>query len=228
MKFPRAWRRLQFIPSAADPTCGAQQVSLHPKAYVILTTTAAVLVLQHTMRHIVPEDAVRYLSYLVCAVLSAQLKVRVPGIAGAVSVNFFFIMLAVIELDLPAVLTIACSSALGQMVWRAHKWPRPGPLVFSLASIVLASYGAYVVYHWPTLRMLDHILAVPLIASAGVFFLIDTLTRSGIVALTEGRSHGAYAMPGSDGRCSNTWWWRRWRVWCMPATSTPTGKLRSF
>jgi diguanylate cyclase (GGDEF)-like protein/putative nucleotidyltransferase with HDIG domain len=163
-------------------------VSLHPKAYVIVTTTAAVLVLQHTMRHIVPEDAVRYLSYLVCAVLSAQLKVRVPGITAAVSVNFFFIMLAVIELDLPAVLTIACTSALGQMVWRARKWPRPGSMVFSLASIVIASYGAYLVYHWYPLRMLDHIMAVPLIACAAVFFLIDTLTRSGIVALTEARS----------------------------------------
>ena len=177
-------------------------VSLHPKAYVIVTTTAAVLVLQHTMRHIVPEDAVRYLSYLVCAVLSAQLKVRVPGIAGTVSVNFFFIMLAVIEMDLPAVLTIACSSALGQMVWRARKWPRPGPLVFSLASIVIASYGAYVVYHWPMPRMLDHALAVPLIASAGVFFLIDTLTRSGIVALTEARPSTSFTCSAT---CSMSW-----------------------
>src|SRR5438552_16811650 len=92
-----------------------------------------------------PEDSLRYLCYLIGAVLTSQLKVRLPGITGTMSVNFFFILLATIELDLQKLLAINCAATLGQMLWHAGKRPRPIQLVFKLASITIDSYCAYTV-----------------------------------------------------------------------------------
>jgi putative nucleotidyltransferase with HDIG domain len=162
-------------------------VSLQAKAYLIVTATLAVLILEHAPRVAGTQHAAQYLCYLVCAVLSSRLKVRLPGITGTMSANFFFITVATIELELQQVLVITCASALGQMLWRASRKPRPEQLVFNLASVTIASYAGYTVYHWPALRALDGSLATLLFASTVVFFLVNTVTISGIVAITEGK-----------------------------------------
>jgi diguanylate cyclase (GGDEF)-like protein/putative nucleotidyltransferase with HDIG domain len=163
-------------------------VSLRAKTYVILTATLGVLILQHASRESRPDDAVRYLCYLVSAVLTSQLKVRLPGITGTMSVNFFFIVIAIIELDLQAVLVITCAGTLGQMLWRARRKPSKIQLVFNLASIVIASSSAHAVYHARALQAMGASLPILLFASAVVFFLVNTLSISGIIALTESKS----------------------------------------
>jgi len=162
-------------------------VSLQGKSYLIVTATVAVLILEHAPRATETNHAAQFLCYLVCAVLSSRLKVRLPGITGTMSANFFFVTIAIIELELQQVLVITCASALGQMLWRASKKPRPEQLVFNLASVTIASYAGYTVYHWPTLRALDDSLPALLFASTVVFFLVNTITISGIVALTESK-----------------------------------------
>ena len=162
-------------------------MSIHAKAYIILTATLGVLVLEHAPAVTRTDHASQYLCYLVCAVLSSRLKVRLPGITGTMSVNLFFITIAIIELELQQVLVITCAGALGQMLWRAARKPRPEQVVFNLASVTIAAYAGYQVYHWPALRTLDDSLPTLLFASTVVFFLANTLTVSGIVALTEGK-----------------------------------------
>src|SRR4029077_16125881 len=72
-------------------------VSLRAKAYITLTATIGVLILQHASAALHSEDGIRLLCYLTGAVLTSQLKVRLPGITGTMSVNFFFIMLGILE-----------------------------------------------------------------------------------------------------------------------------------
>ncbi len=163
-------------------------VSLRARAYIILTATVAVLILQHAMGQPPPADSVRYVAYLVCAVLTSRLKVRLPGITGTMSVNFFFIMLAIIELDLQPVLVITCAGTLGQMLWRASKKPRAVQVVFNLASVTVASYGSYAAYHWSLFGFLHHPLPVLLFLATATFFMVNTWSVSGIIALTEGQN----------------------------------------
>ena len=162
-------------------------VSLRAKAYITLTATLGVLILQHASAALHSEDGIRLLCYLTGAVLTSQLKVRLPGITGTMSVNFFFIMLGILEMDLPPVLIITFGGTLGQMLWHARKRPRPLQMVFNLASVIIASYCAYAVYHGRLPRAFGGSLPVLLFASTVVFFLVNTLTVSGVVALTENR-----------------------------------------
>lgn len=163
-------------------------VSLSARAYIILTATVGVLILQHAMGQAAPADSVHYLAYLICAVLTSRWKVRLPGITGTMSVNFFFIMLAIIELDLQPVLVITCAGTLGQMLWRATKRPQAMQVVFNLASVTVSSYCAYSAYHWPLLGFFNHPLPILLFLATASFFLVNTWSVSGIIALTEARN----------------------------------------
>jgi diguanylate cyclase (GGDEF)-like protein/putative nucleotidyltransferase with HDIG domain len=163
-------------------------VSRQAKAYVILTATLGVIVLEHAPTAIGSSDALRFLCYLVAIAFTAQLKVRLPGIRGTLSVNFFFLMLGILDLDIRQVLMLACVGTLGQMWWHARPRPRPVQMVFNLASITIASYGAFGTYHWRILQALGGAPPVPLIASTVVFFLANTLAVSGVLALSEGKN----------------------------------------
>ena len=163
-------------------------MSIQARAYIILTATAGVLFLQHAQAGLRPDDTMRFLCYLLCTVLTSQFKVRLPGITGTMSVNFFFIMLGIIELDEPQVLVITCAGTLGQMLWHATKRPRAIQMVFNLASVVIASGCAYKIYHWQWLRVLDSVVPVLLFTAALVFFLVNTISIAGIIAATEGKN----------------------------------------
>ena len=155
-------------------------MSLRAKTYITLTAMLGVLILQHAPAELHSEDGFRLLCYLTCAVLTSQLKVRLPGITGTMSVNFFFIMLAIIEMDLRPVLIITSAGTLSQMLWHARKRPQLMQMVFNLASVIIASYCAYTVYHGHLPPAFAGTLPVLLFASTVVFFLVNTLTVSGI------------------------------------------------
>jgi len=163
-------------------------LSRKAKIYIFLNATLGVWILGAAMARARPEDSLRYLCYLVGAVITSHLKVRLPGITGTMSVNFFFILIAIIELDRPQVLAIACAGTLGQMLWHASKKPRPVQMVFNLSSIVIASSAAYALFHWRVLGLLDGSLPLRLFVATGAFFFINTVTVSAVIALTEAKS----------------------------------------
>ncbi len=177
-------------------------MSSQAKRYVILTAILGVLVLARAPSSVGPVDAARFLCYLMGAAITSQLTLRLPEVTGTLSVNFFFIMAGLLEMDLRRVLAIACAGALGQMAWHAHRKLRPVQVVFNLATVTISSYCAFNTYHWRSLQALDSSVPVPLIAATLVFFLVNTLALAEVLALTEG-----------------TGFWHIWRenlVWTAP------------
>ncbi len=163
-------------------------MSTWAKSYIILTATVGVLILHSAAVNSGPENALKFLCYLVGAVFTSRFKVRLPGITGTMSVNFFFILSAIIDLNLAQVLAITCAGTLGQMLWHAGKRPKAAQLVFNLSSIIGSSYCAFLVYHWWFLHAMGGPLPLLLFASAVTFFVVNTVTISAIVALTESKN----------------------------------------
>ena len=52
------------------------------------------------------QDLFRFLCYLALAIWASRLKVSLPGITGALSVLFIFILFGIVELSLPEALLI--------------------------------------------------------------------------------------------------------------------------
>src|SRR3954462_5333864 len=100
-------------------------------AYIVVTTAVSLLLLIGALASWTSDNTTRFLGYFLIAALSSGLKVRLPGIYGTLSVNFLFILLAVVELRMPETLVIACSSALLQSCWKSRAGRMPAKMLFN-------------------------------------------------------------------------------------------------
>src|SRR6266852_2074816 len=110
-------------------------MSTRTKIFVAVTTVIGAWVLASALWHWQSANLLRFLCYLLVAVLASGLKVRLPGIDGTMSVHFLFVLLGILELSLPETLIIGCAAALVQSVWRPKNPPEPVKVVFNVLSM---------------------------------------------------------------------------------------------
>ena len=163
---------------------------LRARLYIGLTSCIGVALFAHSMWHWRCDDWARFACYFVVALLASDLKVQLPGIDGTMSVNFLFILLGILELNLPETLVIGCAATLVQSVWHAQKSPDPTKVLFNvfsmMANAIVLSYFVY--------SRLEVVLGTGtpllLVTTAVVYFFANTLSVSLIISLTEQKSCG--------------------------------------
>ena len=127
----------------------ASELSIQTKAFVGTTALAGAVVLGFALSHWHSQDPMRFVCYLVVAVLASGLKVQLPGIDGTMSVNFLFILLGVLELSLPETLVIGCTASLAQSVWQLRGRLDPVKVLFNVCGMMAnASALTYLTSHW--------------------------------------------------------------------------------
>ncbi|MGD0134354.1 MAG: diguanylate cyclase [Bryobacteraceae bacterium] len=134
------------------------------------------------------HDLVRFACYLALAILASRLKVSLPGISGALSVLFIFILFAIVELSQPEALAIGCAAILMQCLWNYRQPPRWHQVLFNVASMALTVVTAGAVYHSGALIRGQLEPALRMVVTATVFFAMNTFPVAGAIALTEHRS----------------------------------------
>lgn len=127
--------------------------------------------------------------YLACtlllvAMLTSRLKVTLPGIHGNMSVNLPFLMLSVVTLSATESILIACASTAIQTLPRNGSKLKAVQVLFNVSMMAFASGAAGMVFHQHVVNGLSWVGL--LAATAGTFFLGQTLPVSVIVALTDG------------------------------------------
>src|SRR5579871_6407796 len=66
------------------------------------------------------HDQLRFISFLSAAALASVLKVRLPGVTGAVSVLAIFVLVAIPNLSLPEAMVLGAVSMLVQCTWHTR------------------------------------------------------------------------------------------------------------
>jgi diguanylate cyclase (GGDEF)-like protein/putative nucleotidyltransferase with HDIG domain len=166
----------------------ASGLSIQTKAFVGITVLAGAVVLAFGLSHWQSQDPMRFVCYLVVAVMASGLKVQLPGIDGTMSVNFLFILLGVLELSLPETLVIGCTASLAQSVWQLRGRLDPVKVLFNVCGMMANASGlTYLTYHSLVGRF-GTSKPILLMVSALVFFFANTLPISIVIALTEGKS----------------------------------------
>ena len=132
-----------------------------------------------------PSDPVKFICYLLAALLASSLKVSLPGIEGTLSVNFLFTLLGILELSLPQTLLIGLGSTLAQFYWKPARRLKPVQLLFNLSQVTVSSTAAYGAYDLVTMRVLHGAGPLALVAAAITHFACNTAAMSIIIALTE-------------------------------------------
>lgn len=161
-----------------------KQLSNCARFYVSVTVIAGVCAIAFAAFQWHPSQMFRFLLYLTVALLASGLRVSLPGISGGMSINFVFILIATIDLNLPQVVSLGLAGTLGQFILRRKTW-HPVQLAFNLSAVSLATCAAYSVYHSTALRSINGSVPILLFCAAAVLFAINTGSVSGIIALTE-------------------------------------------
>jgi diguanylate cyclase (GGDEF)-like protein/putative nucleotidyltransferase with HDIG domain len=156
-----------------------------PRTFLISTITLGALALVIGLSQWRCEDPLRLAVYVAFAFAASVMKVSLPSIRGTLSVNFFFVLVGVVQLSLAETLLISSSSFLFQYLWKG-KSQKPIQAAFNVASGAVATYLSYTVFHWSWLRLYCDV-PVALSLAASVYFICNTVQVASIIALTENR-----------------------------------------
>ena len=161
-------------------------LSWRARAFIRAMMATGILVVGYGITKWSSHDPAQFVSYLAIAVIASRLKVKLPGIAGTMSVNFLFILLGVVELGLGETLLIGCAATLAQCLYSDQ--PRAFQVLFNVASVSIASALAFGTFHWALSGMPQAGISVPLLAAATVFFFANTLPVALVISLTQNQS----------------------------------------
>ncbi len=117
------------------------------KLYISAVVLLGAAVMITELAHWQSEDLIRFLCYFALAIFASRLKVSLPGITGALSVLFIFILFSIVELSLPEALLLGCASILVQCLSNYRQRPKWHQVLFNVGSIAMAVAASGAVYH---------------------------------------------------------------------------------
>jgi diguanylate cyclase (GGDEF)-like protein/putative nucleotidyltransferase with HDIG domain len=161
-------------------------MQLRAKLYIGAILAAGIVCFTYAMAEWTCLDPIHYLCHTLIAVVAAGLKVTLPGLSGTMSVSYVFVLLSLMEFSFSETTAVACLSILVQCLWRTRSRPRVLQVGFNLASMTVAVTVGYCVYH--LIPMGGQSLPIRVALAATSYFLTNTLSVAGVVALTENKS----------------------------------------
>lgn len=147
-------------------------------------------------------DWTRFLAYLAFALFAATLKVRLPGMPGTFSLSVFVVLVGMVDLTYPEAVFIATSSNLVQCLWRAERRPSGLQVLFNLANSTICVAVCSVVEQSLLQDIGRDNLPVQLALLATIFFPLNTLFVSGIIAILQHKDVATV--------------WQMWFLWSFP------------
>jgi putative nucleotidyltransferase with HDIG domain len=164
-----------------------KQLTVWARAYIFAIVLASVCLAAWALPLWKNERSFRFVVFVLIAFFASGLRVTLPGISGSISVNFVFILIGTMDLTLPQVLCLGFAGTIGQFALGKKNW-HPVQLAFNVASVTLAVAASYQVFYWHFLRVWNSSIPILLICSSATMFLVNTLTVSGVIAVTERKS----------------------------------------
>ena len=134
------------------------------------------------------SDPVKFVCYLIAALLSSSFKVTLPGVVGTLSANFLFTLLGILELSLPETLLIGLAGVLAQFYWKPVGQLKRVQLIFNLGQVTVSSAVAYGVYKLVVVHILHAPGPLALLAAAIAHYACNTGATSTIIGLTENKA----------------------------------------
>ena len=153
--------------------------------FIVLVISVGVSGIVYALFHWQSHDLLKFICYLIIAVLGSTMKVKLPGMNSTMSVHFLFILLGVLELSLGETLVIGCAAAVTQCLWKQK--PELVKLAFNiLGTTSIAIVATYTAYHGLA-GYLNNSMPLLLVVAACACFTANTVPIAIIIALTEGR-----------------------------------------
>jgi diguanylate cyclase (GGDEF)-like protein/putative nucleotidyltransferase with HDIG domain len=177
------WHDLWSVPGKAGSFLGWPAV-----CFISTQVLFGLPLLPYALLHWQSENLLRFLCFLAVALAASLFKVRLPGIQATMSANFLFILVGILDLSYPETLLMGCLGGLAQTLWQAKPRPRLIQLLFTLANLSISVTAASLVFHSNWAHNLGLQSPLLLVAASTTYFAMNTMSVSGIIAITEHRN----------------------------------------
>ena len=128
------------------------------------------------------DDPVRFITYLVLAMLSARFSITLPSIPGTISAAFVFQFLSIIELSLAEALAISWLAVVAQNTALKHR-PTTAQMAFNVATVSLSVQSASFVHHIMWNALGDWGLLLGLMCASMVAYGVNTFAVATVISL---------------------------------------------
>src|SRR5271165_1418191 len=156
--------------------------------FILLQVVVGLPLLPYALLRWHPQSDLRFICYFGVAIAASLFKVRLPGIEATMSANFLFILVGILDLSYPETLLMGCFGGLVQSVWQSKPRPRLIQLLFNFANLSISITAANLVFHSKSASQIGLGWPLLLVAASTTYFAINTMSVSGIIALTERRN----------------------------------------
>ena len=160
-------------------------LSLRARLYIAGLGAAAAIVAVLSIDSSQTAQTGHFVFLLICGILCSNMKVNLPGVTGTLSVNYIFILASATELNSAETITIGTISGVAQLFLGARRRPRAVQVGFTCASLVLSCGSTHLAYH---AAFLPGSISMRLFCASMVYFLLNSGSVAGIIALTEGKT----------------------------------------
>ena len=150
------------------------------RAFIALITAAGVASICFGLAQTNSWHPYQALALCGIAAVASRMKIKLPGLAGNMSVNLPFLLIAVAELNLVEALVVAGVSAAVQCFPSDGRKTRPEQMLFNVSSMAFATALAW----WVFQQGAGSAWFVPM--ATVLFFLGQTVPVSIIISLTTG------------------------------------------
>jgi len=177
------WKRVWSLPGQQGRFLG------WPATLFILTQVlAGIPLVPYALLHWHTDNSLRFASFLAVALGASLFKVRLPGIQATMSANFLFILVGILDLSYPETLLMGCLGGLVQSLWQAKPRPHMIQILFNFANLALSISLAHLVFQSQLAYNLGLRWPLLLAAASTTYFAMNTMSVSGIIAMTERRN----------------------------------------
>jgi len=180
----------KYRKTRASPTPKRQKQNLSwPAAsFILLQVVIGLPLLPYALSRWNPENQLRFACFFGVALAASLFKVRLPGIEATMSANFLFILVGILDLSYPETLLMGCFGGLVQSIWQSKPRPRLTQILFNFANLSISITAANLVFHSRAASHLGLGWPLLLVSASTTYFAINTMSVSGIIALTQKRN----------------------------------------
>jgi len=166
----------------------SQKLSWPAGSFILLQVVIGLPLLPYALLHWHPESELRFACFFGVALASSLFKVRLPGIEATMSANFLFVLVGILDLSYSETLLMGCFGGLAQSFWQSKPRPRLTQILFNFANLSISITAANLVFHSRSASHLGLAWPLLLVSASTTYFAINTMSVSGIIALTQKRN----------------------------------------
>jgi len=162
------------------------EMSLAPRFFIAVIVLCGTGVLTYAILNGTSQNPLKFLCYLLVALIASRLQVNLPGITGTMSVNFLFLLLGVLELSMAETMALGAAAVVVQ----CFDWRRlvPVQIAFNACSAAIAIAATFVAYRAALINKFISNPSTLVFLAACIYFVTNTIPVASVISLTEKRS----------------------------------------